>query len=344
VKPLRIALIGAGTFGRRHVEKVGREPLCELVAIADPVPGARAYAAELRVRCFADNGEMLDTVRPDAAIIATPNATHVSAGLQCAARGVHMLVEKPIADTIEAAAELVQAAERANVVLQVGHHRRYNPVIEKARDIVRGGGIGRLTAVAAQWLLRKPDDYFNIDWRRMPGGGPILINLIHDIDDLRFICGEIAGLQAFASSAARGHAVEDTAAITLRFACGALGTVTVSDAVAAPWSWELTSGEAPDFPRQDENCYLFAGTKGSLSVPKLELWRYAFDEGWQAPLAREAVAVDPADPLARQLRHFCRAVRGEEAPRITGADAARTLAVTLGVAQAAASGRVVDFA
>ena len=191
-------------------------------------------------------------------------------------------------------------------------------------------------------MIQKPDNYFDVGWRTEPaGGGPILINLVHDIDDLRFICGEIASVQAMTANVARGFAVEDTAAISLRFAGGALGTVTLSDAVAAPWSWELTSGEAPNYPQRPENCYLFAGTAGALAVPKLELWRYAGETGWTAPLSCERLQVVPEDPQVRQLRHFCRVIRGEEAPLITGPDATRTLAATLAVHQAAATGRCI---
>lgn len=281
---LRIAVIGAGMFGRRHVETLANEPLCAPVAIADPGPEAAAFAAQRGLTHFVDYEAMLDAVRPDGAII------------------------------------------------------------ERAREIVQGGGIGRLTAVAGLWLVRKPDDYFDVAWRRQPGGGPVLINLIHDIDDLRFICGEIAGVTAFTANAARGFAVEDCAAIALRFASGALGTMTVSDAVAAPWSWELTSREYAMYAPADENCYLLAGTEGSLAVPKLELWRYRGAKGWTAPLACTRVAVEPADPQARQIRHFCKVIRGEESPRIDGADATRTLAATLAVKCAAESGHPVTLA
>jgi predicted dehydrogenase len=169
----------------------------------------------------------------------------------------------------------------------------------------------------------------------------VLINLIHDIDDLRFICGEIATVHAFCSNAVRGLAVEDTAAVALHFAGGALGTMIVTDAAAAPWSWEITSGESSLYPQSPENCYLFAGTEGSLSVPKLELWRYKGEKGWSAPLSCDRIEVSLTDPQARQLRHFRRVIRGEEAPRISGADATRTLAVTLAVHRAAESGRAV---
>ncbi len=341
--PIRIGIVGAGAFGRRHVDTLLQEPLCEVAAIADPTPEAAAYAAQRGFPYFTDCAAMLDAAKPDGVIVATPNAFHAPVGLACVECGVPILVEKPIAETVDAAQALTDAAERAGVALLVGHHRRHNPIIEKAREIVQGGQIGRLAAVAGLWMLLKPDDYFNAGWRVRPGGGPVLINLIHDIDDLRFICGEIVGVQAYSSNAVRGLAVEDTAAVVLRFASGALGTVMVSDAAAAPWSWEITSGESPLYPQRPENCYLFAGTEGSLSVPKLELWRYKGEKGWSAPLSCDRIEITSADPQARQLRHFCRVIRGEEKPRIAGADATRTLVATLAVQRAAESGRSVTL-
>ncbi|HTR57815.1 MAG TPA: Gfo/Idh/MocA family oxidoreductase [Casimicrobiaceae bacterium] len=338
---VRIAVIGAGAFGQRHIAYLKREPSCEIAAIADPGAAAAEHVKAEGFRHFADYRAMLDEVKPEGAIIASPNALHVPMGLACVERKVHMLVEKPLADTVAAARELSEAAERAGVALLVGHHRRHNPMLDKARELVQGGAIGKLTAVAALWLIRKPDDYFKVAWRREQGGGPILINLIHDIDDLRFVCGEIASVQAMVSNVVRGFPVEDTAAITLRFAGGALGTVTLSDAVPAPWSWELTTGESPLYPQRPENCYLFAGTAGSLTVPKLELWRYRGEQSWTAPLEKEKIEVATEDPLTRQLRHFARVIRGEESPRITGADATRTLAATLAVSESAASGHAI---
>ena len=341
---LKIGIIGAGMFGQRHIQTISQEPLCVVAAIADPSPQAAAWAAQRGFAYYADHVDMLANAKLDAAIIATPNAMHAPAGLACASHGVHMLIEKPIADTVDAATALSEAAQRAGVALLVGHHRRYNPVIALAREIVQGGGIGRLTAVTALWMLQKPANYYDVGWRTEPaGGGPLLINLVHDIDDLRFICGEIASVQAMTANVARGFAVEDTAAIALRFAGGALGTITLSDAVAAPWSWELTSGEAAMYPQRAENCYLFAGTEGSLALPKLELWRYAGEKGWAAPLSCEKLDVTPEDPQVRQLRHFCRVIRGEEAPLINGPDATRTLAVTLAVQEAGRTGQRVDL-
>ena len=335
---MRIAVVGAGQFGRKHIDTVRKEPACTLAAVADPV-----QAADLGVPHYALYTEMLEREKPDGVIIATPNALHVSVGLACVARGIPMLVEKPVADTVDASRRLVDAAERARVPLLVGHHRRHNPIIEKARELVQGGALGRLAAVAALWLVQKPAEYYDVGWRREPGGGPLLINLIHDIDDLRYICGEIVEVRAMTSNAVRGFAVEDSAVVTLRFANGALGTATVSDAVPAPWSWELASGENPAYPQQPENCYWFSGTAGSLALPRLELWTYGERKGWHAPLQREQLQVQAADPQARQLQHFCRVIRGEEAPRSSGADATRTLAVIAAVHEAARAGKAVQL-
>ncbi len=343
IAPVTIAVIGVGLFGRKHIETICQERACRLAAIADPTPEAEAYARELGVPYFADYSEMLDRVRPQAAIVATPNVLHVPVGLACVERGVHLLVEKPIADSVQSASQLAEAAERAGVALLVGHHRRHNPIIEKAREVVQGGAIGRVTAISAQWMLLKAREYFDAVHRRSPGAGPVLTNAVHDIDDLRFICGDIVSVQAMTSNAVRHYPVEDTAVILLRFADGALGTLTVSDTAVAPWSWELTSGENSFYPRNDENCYLISGTTGALTVPKLELWRYDEEPGWGVPLSRERLEVAGAAPLVRQLGHFCAVVRGEAEPKISGRDAVRTLLAVQAVFEAARTGRKVDL-
>ena len=271
-------------------------------------------------------------------IVATPNALHLAVALDCIAQGVPALIEKPVTDTLVAAQRLQRAVQRSGVAVLVGHHRRHNPIIKEVREQIADGLIGQLTAVVGLWLLKKPDDYFDVAWRREPGGGPVLINLVHDIDNLRFICGEIVEVQALTSNQARGFAVEDTAALLLKFASGAIGTVTVSDATPAPWNWELASGENAAYPRQDQPCYLFAGTKGSLSVPTMQLWSYPGESGWYAPLARTEIAAAALDPLVEQLRHFLAVIARREAPLVSVQDAMGTLAVVEAVGEAARTG------
>jgi predicted dehydrogenase len=339
---MRIGVAGAGLIGRRHVELIEASPDCVLAGIADPAPEAKAYAQARHAAWYSDHRALLEREKPDGLIVASPNAMHLAMALDSIAQGVPALVEKPVTDTVASAQRLCEAVRRSRVPVLVGHHRRHNPRIKAVRDAIAGGKLGQLTAVVGLWMLKKPDDYFDTAWRREQGGGPVLINLVHDIDNLRFICGEIAEVQALTSNKVRGFAVEDTAALLLRFENGALGTVTVSDATPSPWSWELASGENKDYPKQDAPCYLFAGTRGSLSVPDMALWSYPGDVGWYAPLARGEMITPAGDPLVEQLRHFLAVIARRELPLVSAEDAMGTLAVVEAVKQAARTGRRVS--
>jgi len=337
--PTRIAVIGAGLIGRKHLGILKEDPAFEVAGIADPSPQAKAYARENGFACFRDSETLLDKTKPDGVVIANPNALHRATALLCIARGIPAIVEKPVADTLGDARAIVEAAAKANVSVLTGHHRRHNPIMQAARDFVASGALGRIVAVTGTWLHRKPDDYFNVTWRRETGGGPILINAIHDIDCLRMVVGEIESVQAMASSKVRGFPVEDTAAAVLTFSNGALGTFIVSDATASPWNWEATSRESAITPSELENCFVIAGTRGSLSIPQLQHWSYDKPDGaWADPLARRTPPVRYADPYPRQLHHFARVIRGEEKPVIDAAEGARTLAATLAIAESAKTG------
>src|SRR5688572_18490728 len=215
---VRIAVIGAGTIGRTHIAvlRLGH-PDFALAAVADPSPAAAEEAQRLGYPVFADVEEMLDRARPDGAIVAVPNRMHVAVGLACVARNIPILIEKPIADDVASALALVEAAEQAGVPTLVGHHRRHNPIMRKAAEIIAGGGVGRVVAVNGLWLSHKPKPYFDVAWRSEPGGGPVLINAIHDIDCLRMLCGDVETVTAATGNAIRNFAVEDTAAAVLQF-------------------------------------------------------------------------------------------------------------------------------
>ena len=197
-----------------------------------------------------------------------------------------------------------------------------------------------MVSVQATTWFRKPDGYFDARWRREAGGGPIRINLIHDMDLMQLFAGPVAEVQAFGSSAARGFAVEDTAAIALRFASGALGTMNLSDAIAAPWSWELTARENPAYPATGESAYLIGGTEASLALPNLAIWRHAGERSWWAPISATVPPVAHADPLVRQVEHFAAVIGEGVAPRVTARDGLRALAAVEAVARSAESGTV----
>jgi predicted dehydrogenase len=346
--PLRIAVAGAGAMGRRHIELIVAQPSCTLACIVDPSPAAESIAAQNRVPLYPSIEAMLGTAHVAGVIVATPNALHVPQALACIAAGVPVLVEKPVADTVQAGEALCDAAERAHAKVLVGHHRRHGAIMARACALIASGALGPLVAAVGTALFYKPDRYFDeAPWRAQPGGGPVLINMIHEIDNLRALCGEIVAVQAIASNARRGHPVEDTVAIGLRFAGGALGTFMLSDTAASARSWEQTSRENKSYASYpDEDCYVVAGTHGSLAIPTMRLrtYRSAEERSWWKPFEMQLLAVDDVDPLARQLEHFCAVIRDEVAPLVGVRDGLQNLRVTEAIGEAAASGRLIATA
>ena len=342
---LRIAVAGAGLIGRRHIELIETSPSCELAAIVDPAPAAADIARKAGVPLYSTLAALFAKQRVDGAILATPNQFHVEQALECIDAGIPTLVEKPLAHTVEEGVRLCDAADRAGARILVGHHRRHGAIMAKAWEVVQAGTLGPIVAVIGSALFYKPDGYFDEGpWRRQPGGGPILINMIHEVDNLRSLCGEIVAVQALTSNQTRAYPVEDTVAINLKFASGALGTFMLSDTAASARSWEQTSRENKTYPSYpDEDCYLLAGTMGSLAIPTMRIksYRTKEDRSWWKPFDTRVIEMEEADPLSRQLDHFCAIIRGEAQPRVTARDGLQNLRITEAIAEAARTGRTI---
>jgi len=340
---VRIGIAGAGAIGRRHAQYCVEEPATVLVGIADPASDAANVAHEFDVPHYWSLEKMLDAQRVDGIIVGVPTPLHCKVALTAIRRGIAVLIEKPITEHPADATELIATASSTGAKILVGHHRRHNPIVQQARDIIRSE-LGRLLAVNVLWAVLKPASYFEPQWRRVAGAGPVLTNLVHDIDLLRFMCGEIVNVTAAAGRSARGHEVEDTVAILLHFESGALGTITGCDASPSPWSWDANTGENPAIAVSRENSYRFLGSDGSLEFPDLHLWRYRIDgePGWTRPITREGRVVMPQDAYRRQLRHFCRVIDKQEEPLVGAEDARRSLQVTAAILRSAATGRTVD--
>jgi predicted dehydrogenase len=346
----RIGIIGLGTIGKTHWKVIRESPQTTLIAVADPTPSALDFARAESIPAYADYREMLENETLDGVIVAVPNAEHVPVALACIEQGIAVLVEKPVADLVEAAHVMCKAAEAHDVPVLVGHHRRHNTAVQRVRQAICDGLIGRPVTVTVMYNQLKSASYFDLDWRRKVGGGPILINLIHEIDLIRFMFGEIHSLQAVSSNAVRGFSVEDTAAVLLRFHSGAIGTISVSDTAVSPFSWDLASGEldlmfgtSDQMKRQKVSSHVFAGTEGSLTLPTLHYYNYreVAELGWRSDLNAEILVAESADTYLRQIEHFARVIRREEAPLVSGLDGVRTLQATLAVKEAAATGHTI---
>ena len=338
--PTRIAIVGAGLVGRRHAAALMRNAEADVSAIVDTSEDGRAYAMELGIPCHGSMAELFAADVPDGVILSTPTPLHVDQGLECIRNRCPVLVEKPISNSAEDAMRLVLAAEQADVPLLVGHHRRHNPLIQKAKEIIDSGAVGAVRAVHSQCWFYKPDHYFDIaPWRTRRGAGPISVNLVHDIDLMRHLCGEIVSVQAQAAPSSRGFENEEVAGAVLRFDNGAIGTVTLSDGIVAPWSWELTAREYPVYPATSQSCYLIGGSEASLSLPDCTLWNQNGRRDWWEPINATTVARPSSDPLENQIAHFLSVIAGEAEPLVSGWEGTRTLSVIEAIQKSAQTGQ-----
>jgi predicted dehydrogenase len=340
----RIAIVGLGLVGLRHADAIAQAHQTELAAIVDPTDVAANEAKRRGVPHFLDLQEMIDIVRPDGVILSTPTRLHVSQAKICVRAGIPTLVEKPLADDLEQASSLIDMAQKANVPLLVGHHRRHNPLIQSAKAMIDSGKIGDLRAMHATCWFYKPDAYFDqAPWRKQIGAGPISVNLVHDIDLMRHLCGEVVSVQAQSTASRRGFENEDVAAAVLRFDNGAIGTITVSDSIVSPWSWELTAKEYPIYPATQQSAYMIGGSAGALSIPDRNLWRHEDGPDWWSPISATASPVASADPLVNQIGNFAEVAQGIAKPLVSGAEGLKTLRVVDAIQCAAQSGETVQL-
>lgn len=339
----KLAVVGAGLIGERHAEAILVAKSAQLSCIVDPGTAGSEVANKHGVEHFNSIDEMIADGNVDGVVLSTPNTLHEVGALQCINAGLPVIIEKPISTSIESAKRIVNASEANGVVVGVGHHRRHNPLIARAKSLIESGHLGQISTVQATTWFMKPDDYFDVEWRRHKGAGPVYLNLIHDIDLLLHLVGPIQSVQAMESNAIRGNEVEETAVINLRFANGALGTVNVCDTVVAPWSWELTARENPAYPATPEDCYLLGGTKGSISLPNLVLWQNPGKRSWWEPLSATRFPFDLTDPLVLQIEQFAKAINGDEAPLVSAKDGLNALIVIEAVKEAAAKGGLIKI-
>lgn len=334
-----IALIGAGVIGKQHIAAIEAVSGAQLSAIVDPSDAAIEVANKAGVPLYPSLDALIKTNQPDGVIVATPNKLHFKTGMDLVAVQIPMIMEKPICDDLVDAQKLVEAADNAQIPILVGHHRRHNPILIEAKKIIDSGVLGQTLAAHAMCWFYKPDSYFDVPWHRNEGAGPTLINAIHDIDNLRFLLGEVTSVQANETRLVRGHEVEETAVAIFTFASGVIATLSVSDAIVSPWNWEMTSGENPDYPVENAFSCLIGGTHGSLTIPDLEIKSHKKERSWQQPITTQKTPIKQAKPLVAQIENFCDVIHGRAKPRMNGRDGLQTLKVVHAVKEASRTGQ-----
>ena len=193
------------------------------------------------------------------------------------------------------------------------------------------------------WLY-KHKDYYKEKWRIKKGGGPLGINLVHDIDMICYLLGSIKYVQAFTSNNIRKYEVEDTASVSFIFNSGALCTLNISDTIVGPWSYELTAGENPAYPITNQSAYFIGGTKGSIQFPNLKNWYYKKERSWWNKIfVNEDKLRKDDDTLINQINHFADVVLKKTKPKVNGNDGLVSLKIFDAIKRSSISGRKVKI-
>ena len=307
MNPVRVGVIGIGNMGWHHARVLSLLRDAELVGVADPdAERGRLAVQQFGCRWFTDYQELLGDV--EAVCIAVPTLLHHRVGMACLGAGVHVLIEKPIAATQEEAAELIQAAEMAGRLLQVGHIERFNPAFRELLKVVAGEEVVVLEARRHSPNAERANDV-----------SVVLDLMIHDID----LVLELAASQVVRLAAAGGRSADgpiDYVNATLAFANGVVASLTASK-MAHRKIRSLSAHCRRSLMETDflnHNLRIHRRSHGSVSADHGEL--VFRNDGFI-----EEVSTTSIEPLYAELEHFLRCVRGEETPAVDGLQASRAL-------------------
>jgi predicted dehydrogenase len=330
-RPARVGIIGSGNIARNHVEGY-QAAGAEIVGIVDVDAAVLARRSlEWRVeRTFTEVAALLELPGLDAVSVCTPNAAHAPATIAAAAAGIHVLCEKPVSLSLAEADSMIEACERAGVLLQVDHHLRSNPSVERAAAIIGSGELGRITFVR----LRQAHDWggrsevpLGFRTPALAGGGTLLDNGCHLFDLARHLGGDVVEVYARTAALKFEVSVEDTALVNLRFASGALGAIETS--------WTTTGWD---------QAFHVDGTLGTLEYterdgrPRLRhvsrprgdvTWDGTTSATWETPAGTDH---------ARAVAAFVGALRGERPVPCTGQDGRAAVRLALAGYESAATG------
>ena len=298
-RPLRIGVVGVGVMGSNHARVLAGLSGVALIGVADPnLEQANFVARMLGCAAVATVDELLD-LKPDAVSIAAPTELHHQVALQCIGRGVHVLVEKPIASTVAEGQEIVAAARRAGVTLMIGHVERFNPAVESIKQALRGESI---LSIGITRVGPFPP--------RMSKVGVVIDLAVHDIDLIRwFTDSDITEVQPQVSSAVAER--EDIALLQFRTASGVLAQINTN--------W-LTPFKARQVTVATRGKYV---TGDLLTRQVTECFGFQPDGAY----SMRHVSVGHDEPLRTELLAFIEAVRTGKPPAVTGEEGVASLEI-----------------
>jgi len=285
---LRFALIGCGRISRKHVSALSELPGARLVAVCDTIEErARAAAEPLGIPCYTDYHEMMEKQKPDVVNVLTPSGLHAAHVLDVVRYGCHIVVEKPMALTLEQADSMIETCDRAGLKLFVVKQNRYNLAVQQLKRALDEGRFGKLVlgTVRVRWCRRQ--DYYDLDaWRGTwaMDGGVLTNQASHHIDLLEWCMGRVETVFARTETRLVDIEVEDTGVALLKFTNGALGLIEATTATR---------------PKDLEGSISILGEKGSVeiggfAVNEIRVWNFE-EEGERDEEVRRTCSQKPAD-------------------------------------------------
>jgi UDP-N-acetylglucosamine 3-dehydrogenase len=331
--PLRIAVIGVGAMGRQHARVLADLPGAELCAVVDHDRGATAALSHrYRVAAYPALDDMLHVVKPDAAVIAVPTAEHLAVASDLIERGIHVFVEKPIAENEADAQSLIDRAATKRVALFVGHIERFNPAVLDLRARLSAGELGRVLHLEARRQGPFPT--------RVTDVGVIVDLAVHDIDLVRFVTGSEVS-RVYAETTQRlHHAHEDLVRATMRLDDGVVCSVSIDWLTPTKVRELVVTGERGMFHvnllTQDLIYYENAASEDERA-DEIALLR-GVREG---RMIRHIV--HKREPLYAELEAFCRYVKTGNGSIVSGDDGTAAIRVAAAMLKSSRDGDVVKL-
>jgi UDP-N-acetylglucosamine 3-dehydrogenase len=298
---MRVGVIGVGIMGSNHARVFSDLPGVRLVGVVDPDPKRRERVANaIGCRTFSNiDGLIADGV--DAVTIAAPTHLHQDIALTCIERGLHVMVEKPIASTVEEGRSIIAAARNAGVTLMVGHVERFNPTVEAIKEAIRNEDI---LSIAITRVGPFPP--------RMSNVGVVIDLAVHDIDLIRwFTDSDIVEVQPQLSSAVAER--EDIALLQFRTASGVLAHINTN--------W-LTPFKARNVTIATRDKYIMGDL---LTRQVTECFGFQPDGSY----SMRHLSVGHAEPLRAELQSFANAIRNQQEPGVTGEEGVASLEIAI---------------
>ena len=344
MKKINISIVGTGLMGLQHIKAISKSKKANLHSIVDISDNSKKLSNKYKIPLYSDVSSLLKSNQLDAVIVATPNQLHEKHTISFLKKKIPVLLEKPISDNIKSAKKIIISSKKNKTPLLIGYHRRHNAIVSKVKTIIRSGKLGNIVSANVLCWLYKHKEYFKETWRISRGGGPLGINLVHDIDMICYLLGSIRYVQAFTTNKTRKHKVEDTATVSLIFESGALCTLNISDTIVAPWSYELTAGENPAYPVTNQSAYMIGGTKGSIQFPNLKYWFYKKERSWWNKIfLKSDINKKDDNTLVNQIDHFSDVVLKKVKPKVNGSDGLNSLKIFAAITKSAKTGKKIKI-